>query len=193
MWPVLYMSSWMCACSFCSFEQQRIKNAHLWELVTHQTRASVWKANTNLMFLQTEYYERHTQKLQKQIEDQQQLILQLEAKLSAARQPSGWWDTITSLHMLTRSQAVKNCKNKTKKQACIVMNLFNLALLYMTELLHFYCFGSSGEMKCEPCNHLLDEASVFRKKLFPVCHSPPVYAKIAIWGLKKQVLLHSYT
>lgn len=42
------------------------------------------------MFLQTEYYERHTQKLQKQIEDQQQLILQLEAKLSVARLPSGW-------------------------------------------------------------------------------------------------------
>lgn len=65
------------------------------------------------------------------------------------------------------------------------MNLFHLALLYMTELLYFYCFGSLGEMKCEPCNHLLDEASVFRKKPFPVCYSPPVYAKIAIQRLKK--------
>ncbi|XP_038576357.1 TRAF family member-associated NF-kappa-B activator [Micropterus salmoides] len=56
----------------------------------------------------TEYYERYTQKLQKQIEDQQQLISKLEAKLSATRQPS-------------------------------------------------------GEMKCEPCNHLLDGASAYRK------------------------------
>lgn len=37
----------------------------------------------------TEYYERYTQKLQKQIEDQQQLISKLEAKLLATRQPSG--------------------------------------------------------------------------------------------------------
>ncbi|XP_059199050.1 TRAF family member-associated NF-kappa-B activator isoform X2 [Centropristis striata] len=35
-----------------------------------------------------EYYQRYTQKLQKQIEDQQQLISKLEAKLSATRQPS---------------------------------------------------------------------------------------------------------
>lgn len=73
------------------------------------------------------------------------------------------------------------------------MNLFHLALLYMTELLYFHCFGSSGEMKCEPCNHLLDEASVFRKKPFLVCYSPPVYAKIAIQRLKKRVFLHSFT
>ncbi|KAI3356211.1 hypothetical protein L3Q82_017451, partial [Scortum barcoo] len=62
----------------------------------------------------TEYYERYTKKLQKQIEDQQQLISNLEAKLSAARQPS-------------------------------------------------------GEMKCEPCNHLLDGAGAYRKMQYPVC------------------------
>ncbi|XP_060910342.1 TRAF family member-associated NF-kappa-B activator [Labrus mixtus] len=55
-----------------------------------------------------EKYERYTQKLQKQIEDQQQVILKLEAKLSATRQ-------------------------------------------------------TSGEMKCEPCNHLLEGVSAFRK------------------------------
>ncbi|XP_028250238.1 TRAF family member-associated NF-kappa-B activator [Parambassis ranga] len=59
----------------------------------------------------TEYYERYTQGLQKQIEDQQQLISELEAKLSATRQ-------------------------------------------------------SSGEMKCEPCNHLHD-ASTYRKTQYP--------------------------
>ncbi|XP_073329104.1 TRAF family member-associated NF-kappa-B activator isoform X2 [Pagrus major] len=59
----------------------------------------------------TEYYERYTQKLQKQIEDQQQLISKLEAKLSATRQPP-------------------------------------------------------GEMKCEPCNHLLEGAGAYRKQ-FP--------------------------
>ncbi|XP_024863437.1 TRAF family member-associated NF-kappa-B activator isoform X2 [Kryptolebias marmoratus] len=36
----------------------------------------------------TEYYERYTQELQKQIEDQQKLISELEAKLSAANQAS---------------------------------------------------------------------------------------------------------
>ena len=40
-------------------------------------------------FLQTEYYEQYTQKLQKQIDDQQQLISLLEAQLSATRKPSG--------------------------------------------------------------------------------------------------------
>ncbi|KAM9347654.1 TRAF family member-associated NF-kappa-B activator isoform 1-T4 [Symphorus nematophorus] len=60
----------------------------------------------------TEYYERYTQKLQKQIEDQQKLISNLEAKLSATRQ-------------------------------------------------------QSGEMKCEPCNHLLDGASAYRKAQYP--------------------------
>lgn len=47
------------------------------------------KTITETSFLQTEYYERYTQKLEKQIEDQQQLISILEAKLSATRQPSG--------------------------------------------------------------------------------------------------------
>uniref|UniRef100_UPI0037E79C91 TRAF family member-associated NF-kappa-B activator isoform X2 n=1 Tax=Semicossyphus pulcher TaxID=241346 RepID=UPI0037E79C91 len=60
----------------------------------------------------TEYYERYTQKLQKQLEDQQQLISKLEAKLSATRQPS-------------------------------------------------------VEMKCEPCNHLLDGAGAYRKTQYP--------------------------
>lgn len=60
----------------------------------------------------TEYYEQYTQELQKQIEDQQRLITELEAKLSATRQPS-------------------------------------------------------GEMKCEPCNHLLDGASTCRKIQYP--------------------------
>lgn len=44
---------------------------------------------TETVCLQTEYYERYTQKLQKQIEDQQQLISELEAKLSATKQPPG--------------------------------------------------------------------------------------------------------
>ncbi|KAM9850735.1 TRAF family member-associated NF-kappa-B activator [Aulostomus maculatus] len=56
----------------------------------------------------TEYYERHTQKLQKQIEDQQQLISILEAQLLATRKPA-------------------------------------------------------GEMKCEPCKHVVDGASAYRK------------------------------
>ncbi|XP_037345541.2 TRAF family member-associated NF-kappa-B activator [Pungitius pungitius] len=56
----------------------------------------------------SEHYERYTRKLQKQIQDQQQLISKLEAKLSAKRQPS-------------------------------------------------------GEMKCEPCNHLADGASAYMK------------------------------
>ncbi|CAJ1079301.1 TRAF family member-associated NF-kappa-B activator isoform X1 [Xyrichtys novacula] len=70
----------------------------------------------------TEYYERYTQKLQKQIEDQQQLISKLEAKL-ATRQPS-------------------------------------------------------GEMKCEPCNHLLDEAAYrktqYTEKMGTVAVSPNI-------------------
>ncbi|XP_061579572.1 TRAF family member-associated NF-kappa-B activator isoform X1 [Cololabis saira] len=60
----------------------------------------------------TEYYEQYTQELQKQIEDQQRLISELEAKLSATKQPS-------------------------------------------------------GEMTCEPCNHLLDGASTYRKIQYP--------------------------
>uniref|UniRef100_A0A3Q3L596 TRAF family member-associated NFKB activator n=2 Tax=Mastacembelus armatus TaxID=205130 RepID=A0A3Q3L596_9TELE len=60
----------------------------------------------------TEYYEGYTQTQQKQIEDQQQLISKLQAKLSATRQPS-------------------------------------------------------GEMKCEPCNHLLDGPSTYRIKQYP--------------------------
>ncbi|XP_056888912.1 TRAF family member-associated NF-kappa-B activator isoform X1 [Takifugu flavidus] len=55
----------------------------------------------------TEYYERYTQKLQKQIEEQQLLISELEARLSATR--------------------------------------------------------NRPEMKCEPCNHLLDGAGAYRK------------------------------
>ncbi|XP_019945356.2 TRAF family member-associated NF-kappa-B activator [Paralichthys olivaceus] len=61
----------------------------------------------------TDYYEGYTQTLQKQIEDQQQLIIKLQAKLTATRQPS------------------------------------------------------AGEMKCEPCNHLLDGASAYRIKQYP--------------------------
>ncbi|XP_068185472.1 TRAF family member-associated NF-kappa-B activator isoform X2 [Antennarius striatus] len=60
----------------------------------------------------TEYYEGYTQKLQQQIEDQQQLISKLEAKLSATRQPS-------------------------------------------------------GEMKCEPCNHLLEGINSYRNMQYP--------------------------
>ncbi|XP_028993619.1 TRAF family member-associated NF-kappa-B activator [Betta splendens] len=37
----------------------------------------------------TEYYERYTQTLEKRIDEQQQLISELQAKLSATRQPSG--------------------------------------------------------------------------------------------------------
>ncbi|XP_047457874.1 TRAF family member-associated NF-kappa-B activator [Mugil cephalus] len=72
-------------------------------------QVSIEKDNAEKQLQQrTEFYERHTQKLQKQIEEQQQLIAELKAKLSAAKQPS-------------------------------------------------------GEMKCEPCNHLLDGASTYRK------------------------------
>ncbi|XP_054471190.1 TRAF family member-associated NF-kappa-B activator [Anoplopoma fimbria] len=76
----------------------------------------------------SEYYERYTLKLQKQIEDQQQLISKLEAKLSATRQPS-------------------------------------------------------GEMKCEPCNHLLDGASAYKKIPYPentgtVASSMPVNSSV---------------
>uniref|UniRef100_H3C5J3 TRAF family member-associated NFKB activator n=1 Tax=Tetraodon nigroviridis TaxID=99883 RepID=H3C5J3_TETNG len=63
----------------------------------------------------TEYYERYTQKLQKQIEEQQLLISELEAKLSATRQHPGFL-------------------------RCV-----------------------QAEMKCEPCNHLLDGAGAYRK------------------------------
>ncbi|XP_029315047.1 TRAF family member-associated NF-kappa-B activator [Cottoperca gobio] len=60
----------------------------------------------------SEYYEQYTQKLQKQIEDQQQLISKLEAKLSSTKPPS-------------------------------------------------------GEMKCDPCNHVLDGASAYKKIQYP--------------------------
>ncbi|XP_068428940.1 TRAF family member-associated NF-kappa-B activator [Clinocottus analis] len=85
----------------------------------------------------SEYYERYTQKLQKQIEDQQQLISKLEAKLSATRQPS-------------------------------------------------------GEMKCEPCNHLLDGASMYKKIQYPentgtVASSTPVNSSVDY-----QDMLHAF-
>ncbi|MEQ2205248.1 hypothetical protein XENOCAPTIV_002549 [Xenoophorus captivus] len=59
-----------------------------------------------------ERHEQYTQELMKQIEDQQRLISDLEAKLSAARQPS-------------------------------------------------------GEIKCEPCNHLVTAAGSYRKIQYP--------------------------
>ncbi|XP_029348868.1 TRAF family member-associated NF-kappa-B activator isoform X2 [Echeneis naucrates] len=76
----------------------------------------------------TQYYEVYTQTLQKRIEDQQLLISKLQAKLSAARQPS-------------------------------------------------------GEMKCEPCNHLHDGASAYRIKphlenMVPVAPDFPVSSNI---------------
>ncbi|XP_071769813.1 TRAF family member-associated NF-kappa-B activator isoform X2 [Centroberyx gerrardi] len=54
-------------------------------------QASIEKDNAKKELQQTtEYYERYTQKLQKQIEDQKQVISILEAQLmSAAKQPSG--------------------------------------------------------------------------------------------------------
>ncbi|KAF7668813.1 hypothetical protein LDENG_00285800 [Lucifuga dentata] len=54
-------------------------------------QVSIEKDNTEKQLQQvTEYYKRYTQKLQKQIEDQQQLISKLEAHLmSATKQPSG--------------------------------------------------------------------------------------------------------
>ncbi|KAM3861960.1 TRAF family member-associated NF-kappa-B activator [Diretmus argenteus] len=54
-------------------------------------QASIEKDNAKKELQQrTEHYERYTQKLQKQIEDQQQLISNLEAQLmSATKQPSG--------------------------------------------------------------------------------------------------------
>lgn len=53
-------------------------------------QVSIEKENAKKQLQQmTEYYERHTQKLQKQVEDQQQLISQLKEKLLEARQPAG--------------------------------------------------------------------------------------------------------
>lgn len=53
-------------------------------------QVSIEKDNAKKKLQQvTEYYEQYTRDLQKQIEDQQQLISELEAKLSATRQPSG--------------------------------------------------------------------------------------------------------
>ncbi|XP_042282329.1 TRAF family member-associated NF-kappa-B activator [Thunnus albacares] len=76
-------------------------------------QVSIEKDNAKKQLQQmTEYYEQYTQKLQKQIDDQQQLISVLEAQLSATRKPS-------------------------------------------------------GEMKCEPCNHLVDGASAYRKTQYP--------------------------
>ncbi|XP_067459571.1 TRAF family member-associated NF-kappa-B activator [Thunnus thynnus] len=76
-------------------------------------QVSIEKDNAKKQLQQmTEYYEQYTQKLQKQIDDQQQLISVLEAQLSATRKPS-------------------------------------------------------GEMKCEPCNHLVDGASTYRKTQYP--------------------------
>ncbi|XP_028292801.1 TRAF family member-associated NF-kappa-B activator [Gouania willdenowi] len=60
----------------------------------------------------TEYYEQYTQELQKQIEDQQQLISELEARLSATGKPS-------------------------------------------------------GEMKCEPCNHLHEGGDTYQSAKYP--------------------------
>lgn len=75
-------------------------------------QVSIEKDNAKKQLQQmTEYYEQYTQKLQKQIDDQQQLISVLEAQLSATRKPS--------------------------------------------------------EMKCEPCNHLVDGASAYRKTQYP--------------------------
>ncbi|KAM7407515.1 hypothetical protein PAMA_003306 [Pampus argenteus] len=76
-------------------------------------QVSIEKDNAKKQLQQmTEYYEQYTQKLQKQIDDQQQLISVLEAQLSATRKPS-------------------------------------------------------GEMKCEPCNHLVDGANAYRKTQYP--------------------------
>lgn len=76
-------------------------------------QVSIEKDNAKKQLQQmTEYYEQYTQKLQKQIDDQQQLISLLEAQLSATRKPS-------------------------------------------------------GEMKCEPCNHLVDGANTYRKTQYP--------------------------
>lgn len=80
-------------------------------------QVSIEKDNAKKQLQQmTEYYEQYTQKLQKQIDDQQQLISVLEAQLSATRKPS-------------------------------------------------------GEMKCEPCNHLVDGASAYRKTQYPSGHA----------------------
>ncbi|XP_008326921.1 TRAF family member-associated NF-kappa-B activator [Cynoglossus semilaevis] len=83
----------------------------------------------------TEYYEGYTQKLQKKIEDQQQLISELQAKLSAVRQPP-------------------------------------------------------GEMKCEPCNHLLDGASAYRIKHYPENMSKgAVSSNLPVSGIDYQGML----
>ncbi|XP_037646612.1 TRAF family member-associated NF-kappa-B activator isoform X1 [Sebastes umbrosus] len=53
----------------------------------------------------SEYYERYTQKLQKQIDDQQQLISKLEAKLSATRPPPGEMKCEPLNHLLDEPSA----------------------------------------------------------------------------------------
>lgn len=50
----------------------------------------------------------------------------------------------------------------------IMLNLFHLAFPPV-QTVNFHCFGFKGEMKCEPCNHLLDGAGAYRIKQYPVC------------------------
>ena len=61
--------------------------------VKHSSRAVIIPGNiTEILLLQTEYYERYTLKLQQQIEDQNQQISRLQAELiSATNHASGWW------------------------------------------------------------------------------------------------------
>ncbi|KAM8858073.1 TRAF family member-associated NF-kappa-B activator isoform X2 [Synchiropus splendidus] len=56
----------------------------------------------------TEYYERYTQKLQKQIEDQQQLISVLEAQLLAATKPSDKMPCDPCNHLADAAAAFQN-------------------------------------------------------------------------------------
>ncbi|XP_077473317.1 TRAF family member-associated NF-kappa-B activator [Stigmatopora argus] len=87
-------------------------------------QASIEKDNANKELQQmTQYYQKHTQKLQKQIEDQQQLIAQLKAQLSTARKPS-------------------------------------------------------GEVQCESCNRLSDEASAYGKTQHPETIGAPAVSPL---------------
>lgn len=71
-------------------------------------QVSIEKDNAKKQLQQmTEYYERHTQKLQKQVEDQQQLISQLKEKLLEARLPAGDMKCESRNHLFNEASAYR--------------------------------------------------------------------------------------
>ncbi len=67
----------------------------LFELIFH-----VWQwAETNLLLLQTEQYQRQTQQLERKIEEQAKTISHLKAELSSLRKHASGWKCDLSLHL----------------------------------------------------------------------------------------------